>query len=397
MVDAAFTVDLRDELRAWLRDEGFLRRSDGVPITAPDGTGRAWMFYSWAVSSTGAGARLIGAALLDALSGFTSAQLAAFGAAAAPLTTACVLLDDRYTGLTVRPAAKGHGAGRRVEGRPDRGHPVVVVDDSLSSGRSFLTAAALLEREGFEVEGLVALVEFPGRGGRERAEGLGYRVRTVYNVWADLGAPGPPDELPDHGITPRWGDDRVPDGLHPARVARLVLQQIAATGTAPLPPSRFDEPVDGRGGVFVSVRRRDDHDRQARAGFWRFDAGPGDPCRDLVLAATATAARLPGRMVPDEVTIAVTFLGPLEEVTAAELDFDRRYGVVVRSTVWSAKAGGALPNTQYFTSALEQYRHARWVNGGIGDLEPHQVFRHKVVAGRPRPDVARLRDRSRAH
>lgn len=378
MTGPGFPADRREELRALLRDDGFLHRHDGVPITAPDGTGRAWMFYSWAVSATGPGARLIGAALLDALSGFTGTQLAAYGAAAAPLTAACVLLDDRCTGLTVRPAAKGHGAGRRVEGRPDRSRPVVVVDDSLSSGRSFLSAAAILEREGFEVEGLVALVEFPGRGGRERAEGLGYRVRTVYDVWSDLGAPGPPDDVPDHGIAPRWAGERVPDGLHPARVARLVLERIAATGTVPLPPARFHEPVDGRGGVFVSVRRRHDHDRSARSGFWRFDPGPGDPCRDLVLAAAATAGRLPGPVRPDEDTVAVTFLGPLEETAAAELDYDR-YGVVVRSAVWRTKAGGALPNTEYVTSTLEQYRHARWVNGGIDDLEPHRVFRHELV------------------
>lgn len=67
MADAASTADRREELRGRLRDGAFLRRSGGVPITASDGTGRAWMFYSWAVSTTGAGARLIGEAILDAL------------------------------------------------------------------------------------------------------------------------------------------------------------------------------------------------------------------------------------------------------------------------------------------------------------------------------------------
>ncbi len=376
-----FLPEHRAHLRDWLRTEGFLAGTDAVPLRGVDGRRRAWTFYSWAVSATGPGARLMGRALLAELEDFGGTRLASFGAAGAPLVAACVVLGDGYSSLTVRRQAKRHGPGWLVEGRRGGGTKVVVVDDSLSSGHSFLTAAASLEREGFEVEGLVALVEFPGRGGRERAEALGYRVRTVFDIWTDLRAPGPPPPPPDHGIVPVWSDRSVPDGLHPAGVVRAVLASLADTGTVPRPPTRMAEPVDGRGGVFVSLRRREDDHRLVRGGFWCFDPVPTPAGRELVLATVATARRLPTPLtteVLDEIKIAVTFLGPLEEIEPADLDFDR-YGIVVRSLAWSAKLGGALPNTQYFTSSMEQYRHARSTNAGIGDIEPHQLFRHDVV------------------
>ncbi|MCD2197868.1 hypothetical protein LQ327_31315 [Actinomycetospora endophytica] len=379
-----FTAQDRERLRERLCREGFLRQEQGVHLSGADGSPRAWMLYTWAVSATGSGARLIARALLDQMADFGASQLAAFGLTAAPLVSACVVLDDRYTALAVRAAAKGHGPGWRVDGDrgPDvAGRRVVVVDDSLSSGRAFLTAATILEAEGFEVEGLVALVEFPGRGGRERLEGLGYRVRTVFDVWTDLHAPGPPAVAPADAVAVTWSDVRTPDGLRPAEVARAVLEHLVATGETPLPPAELAAPVDGRGGVFVSLRRRDDDRRLARGGFWHFDATDADPTRDLVLAATATANRLGAALTAElleTVKIAVSFLGPLELTTPAELDFDR-YGVVVRSRVWSAKVGGALPNTQYFTSTFEQYLHARWTNARIDEIEPHDVFRHTVV------------------
>ncbi len=379
-----FTPADRERLRALLLRDGFLRQEDGVHLSGVDGSPRAWMLYTWGVSATGSGARLIARALLEQLADFHAGHLAAYGLTAGPLVTACTVLDDRYAALVVRARAKGHGAGWRVDGDrgPDAGgRPVVVVDDSLSSGRSFLTAAAILEGEGFEVEGLVALAEFPGRGGRERLEGLGYRVRTVFDVWTDLEAPGPPALPAAERIDVTWADARTPDGLAPAQIARRALEHLVATGTTPLPPTRFDEPVDDRGGVFVSVRRTADDRRLARTGFWHFDADDADPTRDLLLATTDVAARLGDALTAellDRVKIAVSFLGPLEPTTPAELDFGR-YGVVVRSRAWSAKVGGALPNTQYFTSTFEQYLHARRTNAGIDETEPHDVFRHTVA------------------
>ena len=134
----------------------------------------------------------------------------------------------------------------------------------------------------------------------------------------------------------------------------------------------------------MSVRRRHDDQRLARRGFWHFDPHDADPCRDLVLATAATLRSLPRPLTQAEVDaskFAVSFFGPLESVAPAALDFSR-YGIVTRSRVVPRRRGGALPNTQYFTSTQEQYRHARSTNARLFDLEDHEVFRHDVVETR---------------
>ncbi len=271
---------------------------------------------------------------------------------------------------------------RRIDGAGDRSTPVIVVDDAISSGASFREACAALEDEGYTVEGTACLVDFSSRGGRERAEALGYRVAISFNIWDALSCATEP--LP--GFVARHGHpflsaQSVPSGLHPAVAARRVAEHLIAHDEVLRPPATFDRIEDGRGGTFVSVRRRHDDQRLARRGFWHFDPHDADPCRDLVLATASTLRSLPRPLTQAEVDaskFAVSFFGPLESVAPAALDFSR-YGIVARSRVVPRRRGGALPNTQYFTSTQEQYRHARSTNARLFDLEDHEVFRHDVL------------------
>ncbi len=77
----------------------------------------------------------------------------------------------------VRPEAKGHGAGRRVEGSPPKGK-VVLVDDVATTGRSLAAAVEALREEGYEPVAAVVLVD-RGEGARERLERLGVELRSV--------------------------------------------------------------------------------------------------------------------------------------------------------------------------------------------------------------------------
>ena len=61
-----------------------------------------------------------------------------------------------------------------------------------------------------------------------------------------------------------------------------------------------------------------------------------------------------------------------------KLDF-MRYGIVARGAGFEPKMGGALPNSQIYTSEIEQYTHARWRNAKIGPAEPHDLFRHEIT------------------
>ena len=360
-----------------------LRAGPEQPIRGRDARPASWMFYSWNCSLTGRGAELAGRLILDKLKSFHSRQLATFGYTGVPLMVASILQGQgRYTGLVIREARKVQGASRRIDGPADKRHPVVVIDDSLSSGTSLRQAIAALEEDGFEVEGAVALANFPYRGGLEWASALGYRVEWIFDAWADLGTPQPA-YVPGHKRLSRaqWAEERLPEGLHPATAARRVTEHYLRTGTMLRPPQRFSREVDGRGGVFVSFRERDSDHRLVRDGFWHFDPEDADPRRDLVLATVKTLISPSGVVTPENLPslkIAASFFSPLEKVVPGKLDF-MRYGIVVRSAGGETKIGGALPNTQLYTSEIEQYTHARWRNARIRPVEPHDLFRHEIV------------------
>ena len=328
---------------------------------------------------SGHGLRLAARCLLDQLETFSSTQLAGHGMTALPLVSACVLEGDgRYTGLGVRKERKRYLSGRRIEGTLDLRRPVVVIDDSLSSGTALHDAIAALESEGAEVEGAVALVGFPGRGGLEWATARGYRVETLLEIGADLGMSlhTAPDPLPP---LPAATNVALPDGLAPAVLARRVAEHVLRFGTVPTPPTWLDQPYDPRGGVFVSFRRRSDDHRLARDGFWHFEPDVSSPPRDVVEATVRTLRTSCPAIRLDELPslkIAVTFLGPLESIVPAQLDFER-YAIVVRD-LDGTRAGGALPNTQVFTSEVEQYRHARERNARIAPGEAHVLLRQEV-------------------
>lgn len=67
----------------------------------------------------------------------------------------------------VRSAAKGHGQGKRTEGRFDQGAAVLLVEDLVSTGMSSLDAVRALEEEGAKVIGVVAVFTYGLEASRE--------------------------------------------------------------------------------------------------------------------------------------------------------------------------------------------------------------------------------------
>ncbi|WP_344092719.1 AMMECR1 domain-containing protein [Microbacterium deminutum] len=364
-----------------IRDQGVLRSTPERPILDRDGTRADWMLYTYPVTLSAAGGRLVADSLLPVLRTFAARQLVSVGYTALPIMSACILQSGgEFVGACIRESPKAYGTRRRIEGAVDPGRPVVLIDDSISSGRSIKSGIQALEEAGYDVEGVVALVHFPWRGGVEWARANGYRVELLMDVWRDVGMP-----LADHAhgfrcVGPVWSERTVASGLHPAYVAREVATEMLGSGRAPRPPSRLDREYDGSGGVYVSFRDRATDHRVARSGFWHFDPADGDAARDVVLATVRTvrgAERALAACGLDRLKIAVSFLGPLERIEPCDLDYDR-LGLVVRSTAQPGKVGGALPHTQVFTSDIEQYRHAAYRNARLGRSEPHELFVHTV-------------------
>jgi orotate phosphoribosyltransferase len=85
-------------------------------------------------------------------------------------------LDGRpVQAFTVRKEAKGHGAGRQIEGCFEPGQRVVVIEDTITTGGSALKACQALEAADAEIQAILALVDRE-EGGREALEETGYRV-----------------------------------------------------------------------------------------------------------------------------------------------------------------------------------------------------------------------------
>ena len=84
-------------------------------------------------------------------------------------------VEDYYIhAFLVRKAEKAHGTGRRIEGFHTKGARVVIVDDVCTTGASTIQAMEAAREFGFELGGIMCLVEreeFDGRAAIEKAAG----------------------------------------------------------------------------------------------------------------------------------------------------------------------------------------------------------------------------------
>jgi uridine monophosphate synthetase len=76
---------------------------------------------------------------------------------------------------------KGHGTGRRIEGRFEEGERVVLVDDLITSGTAKIEAIEVLRQAGLVVEDIVVLIE-RGEQGRKELERAGVRLHAIMHV-----------------------------------------------------------------------------------------------------------------------------------------------------------------------------------------------------------------------
>jgi orotate phosphoribosyltransferase len=82
-----------------------------------------------------------------------------------PIVVAVAISSGSIHGFLVRKAEKQHGTGRRIEGFAQKGARVVIVDDVCTTGSSTIQAIHAARDFGFEVIGVMCLVE------REEAHG----------------------------------------------------------------------------------------------------------------------------------------------------------------------------------------------------------------------------------
>ena len=381
--------EARAELLELLQRNGILHRTETQPVLSRDGTSARWMLDSLAVTLSPRGAQLAGRCVLELLKRFDGRQIATYGVTGIPILQSCIVQDPEYRGLLVRKERKEHGSLKLIEGIIDPSEPVIIIDDSVSSGTCMTEATERLEQAGLRVEGGICLVRFGWQNGYALMQQNGYHMEAVFDIWDDFIAfMDDEDKIP---VNPsrdfpkfEWATQQAPDDLHPAQLARLIVSEYLSTGKLLRPPEHLDKEYESAGGAWVSIRSRASvYKRHARGGFWHF---PGEESKsaadDLLMAAVSTAAGLPGGeeglKIVDESAFAVTFFSALEGCTPGQLDNDR-YGIVVRSLERRAWIGGALPRMPGIANEWAQFQHARVKNAKLISFEPYELFRHDVV------------------
>ena len=113
------------------------------------------------------GSRLTGEVFLDEIRqrGWKPQAIGGLTMGADPIVVAVSVVSGELHGFLVRKAEKQHGTGQRIEGFREKGARVVIVDDVCTTGASTVQAIEAAREFGFEVVGVMCLVE------REEAKG----------------------------------------------------------------------------------------------------------------------------------------------------------------------------------------------------------------------------------
>jgi orotate phosphoribosyltransferase len=89
-----------------------------------------------------------------------------------PVRTKPLDFPDEFLihGFLVRKSEKGHGTKKRIEGFDKKGARVVIVDDVCTTGSSTVEAIHAAREFGFQVVGVICLIEREDAGGRAAVE-----------------------------------------------------------------------------------------------------------------------------------------------------------------------------------------------------------------------------------
>ncbi|MBS7617664.1 orotate phosphoribosyltransferase [Candidatus Bathyarchaeota archaeon] len=83
--------------------------------------------------------------------------------------------------LYVREEVKAHGTGRNIEGVLNSGDRVIVIDDLITTGKSILRAASMVEAEGGIVDKALVLMDRE-EGGRKALAKSGIRLFSLLTI-----------------------------------------------------------------------------------------------------------------------------------------------------------------------------------------------------------------------
>jgi orotate phosphoribosyltransferase len=118
------------------------------------------------------GSRLTGEVFFDEIRerGWKPQAIGGLTMGADPVVVAVSVVSGELHGFLLRKAEKQHGTGQRIEGYRIKGARVVIVDDVCTTGASTVQAIKASREFGFEVVGVMCLVEREEAKGRPNVE-----------------------------------------------------------------------------------------------------------------------------------------------------------------------------------------------------------------------------------
>jgi orotate phosphoribosyltransferase len=175
--------DARGRLLGLLRDLSFQRRR----VVLASGKESDFFIDCKQTVLTAEGHALVGPMMREAIAAFAVRAEAVAGVelGGCPLASAVSFASFEagapLDAIYVRKEAKDHGSQRLLEGngRLAAGAAVAIVEDVITTGGSTLRAADKLRAAGYEIAGVVALVDRL-EGGREALEAAGLAVTSLF-------------------------------------------------------------------------------------------------------------------------------------------------------------------------------------------------------------------------
>ena len=163
-------------------------RTDG-PFTLRSGAVSSWYIDARQTTFDGAGARLVGEAVVAVLSPEVEAVGGmTMGADPIAIAAAMVATDDGrdLKAFSIRKTEKDHGTGGRLVGAVTAGMRVAILEDTTTTGGAAVEAARVAMEEGLDVVQAIALIDRSAGVAAVNFEAIGV-PHVALTTTADLG------------------------------------------------------------------------------------------------------------------------------------------------------------------------------------------------------------------
>ncbi len=131
------------------------------------------------------GSLLVGEALFDLIAPLNADAVGGMELGSVPISTAVAVVSAQrgapLANVIVRKQEKGHGTGKKIEGRCPPGARIAIVEDVVSTGGSSLKAIRALREAGAEIVLVTAMVDRL-MGGREAFEAEGVSFTPLFTI-----------------------------------------------------------------------------------------------------------------------------------------------------------------------------------------------------------------------